>query len=91
MNRNDLLRKLMARHKLDQVQAARLIRVDKSAVNHWVNDNRECPAMALELLAMKLGDGGEYECCGLAFPDALGAYGCPNCLGERRAKRAERE
>lgn len=87
MDNNSALRRLMERHKLDQVQTARLIRVDKSAVNHWVNDNRECPASALELLAMKLGDGGEYECCGLRFPDSLGKYGCPNCCGERRAKR----
>ena len=26
-------------------------------------------------------------CCGITLPDALGAYGCPNCCGEKRAVR----
>jgi hypothetical protein len=26
----------------------------------------------------------EFKCrCGHRFPEALGAYGCPNCCGER--------
>ena len=25
-------------------------------------------------------------CCGLGIPEGCGAYGCPNCLGQKRAK-----
>jgi hypothetical protein len=25
-------------------------------------------------------------CCGIEFPDSLGKYGCPNCLGDKKAR-----
>lgn len=54
MKTNATLRKLMKRAKLTQSDVARLLYVDRSAVNHWINDRRECPMMAVDLLERKI-------------------------------------
>ena len=83
--RNESFRRLMEKYGLSQGDAARLLRCSTSAVNRWVLGNRKCPAMAVELLAMKQSTGGAYHClrCQLNFPMDLGPNGCPSCEGKK--------
>ena len=83
--RNESFRRLMEKYGLSQGDAARLLRCSTSAVNRWVLGNRKCPAMAVELLAIKMrfdvGMRVECERCGQGYK--FGPNGCPSCEGKK--------
>ena len=88
--RNESFRRLMEKYGLSQGDTARLLRCSTSAVNRWVMGNRKCPAMAVELLAIKANaDELAWRACDRCYcwyPSNLGPNGCPSCEGKKERK-----
>lgn len=66
MDTNAELRQLKEKHGLKGRDIAQLLGkplnssngYSNRTVDHWLDGSRACPAMAIELLRLKLGDGG---------------------------------
>jgi len=66
MNNRDRLIDLISEHELERRQVGDMLSVDRAQVDRWLlphgsHDAEDVPTMAIELLALKLEQGGKSD------------------------------